>query len=455
MPTTVVPSTTPVEPEPSRAAASDAVAISRAGHRGPAQLLEHDGGLGPAEPDAAGVLGDGQAEHAHRAQLGPQAAVDRTRLRGRGPAGVVVDPGGEEAAQLVAQRGLVVGRLEVHQRSLGQAEHALADDVALDLRGARGDRQRQRVEPALDVVGARQTGRVAHGQPGPAEHLHGEVAHAHLGVVVGELEDRAADAGVAEAGRPGHVALGHRPLRLELGRDDRQLPLHVRRRPTPRSCGRPRRGRPTRRNEPSSSLTNAVPRSKLNVTMATRQPSFSSPTRFSTGMRTSSRNISLKSLAPASVFIGRMSMPGVSIGMTIQLMPRCLGALGVGADQQLAVVGDLRVRRPDLLAGDDVVVAVAHRLRAQRREVRAGARLGEALAPHVVAPEDAGQVLRLLLGVASAPIVGPAWSVPTKLHPTYGAPARSVSSRKMSCSVGDAPRPPYSFGQAMPAYPAS
>ena len=47
--------------------------------------------------------------------------------------------------------------------------------------------------------------------------------------------------------------------------------------------------------------------------------------------------------------------------------------------------------------------------------------------------------------------VGPACSRPTKLTPTYGAPARSDSSRKIRCSVGVAPRPPYSFGQLMPA----
>ena len=39
--------------------------------------------------------------------------------------------------------------------------------------------------------------------------------------------------------------------------------------------------------------------------------------------------------------------------------------------------------------------------------------------------------------------------------PTYGARARSVSSMKMRCSVGVAPRPPNSLGQLMPAYPAS
>ncbi len=84
----------------------------------------------------------------------------------------------------------------------------------------------------------------------------------------------------------------------------------------------------SRRIEPSSSLTKAVPRSKLNVTMATRHPSFSAPTTLPTGIRTSSRNISLNSLSPVSVCMGRTVMPGVSIGMIIQVIPRCFGASG-------------------------------------------------------------------------------------------------------------------------------
>ena len=70
-----------------------------------------------------------------------------------------------------------------------------------------------------------------------------------------------------------------------------------------------------------------MPRSKPNVTIATRQPSFSSPTRFATGMRTSVRNISLNSLLSVSDFMGRTSMPGVSIGITSHVMPLCFGAV--------------------------------------------------------------------------------------------------------------------------------
>ena len=128
----------------------------------------------------------------------------------------------------------------------------------------------------------------------------------------------------------------------------------------------------------------------------------------------------------------------------------------VGAHEELADVADLAVRAPDLLAGHHVVVAVAHRPGAQRREVRARARLREPLAPHLVAPQDLREVgSAFCSGVPSATIVGPACRSPTKFTPTYGARAFVVSSRKISCWVGDASWPPYSFGQLSPAYPAS
>ena len=53
--------------------------------------------------------------------------------------------------------------------------------------------------------------------------------------------------------------------------------------------------------------------------------------------------------------------------------------------------------------------------------------------------------------VPSAMMVGPACSNPTKLTPTYGAPARSHSSLKISCSTGEEPCPPPSAGQSTPA----
>ena len=69
-----------------------------------------------------------------------------------------------------------------------------------------------------------------------------------------------------------------------------------------------------------------MPRSKLSVTIATRQPSFSSPTRLATGTRTSSKKTSQNSAVPSIVRSGRTSIPGVSIGTINHEMPRCLGA---------------------------------------------------------------------------------------------------------------------------------
>ena len=65
--------------------------------------------------------------------------------------------------------------------------------------------------------------------------------------------------------------------------------------------------------------------------------------------------------------------------------------VGVGAREQEAPVGDVGVARPDLVAVDHVLVAVARRGRAQRREVGAGVGLAEALAPALAPADQAGQ----------------------------------------------------------------
>ena len=113
-----------------------------------------------------------------------------------------------------------------------------------------------------------------------------------------------------------------------------------------------------------------------------------------TGTRTSSRNSSQKWLSPSMVRIGRTSTPGWCMSRISQVMPLCLGAVGVGAHQQLAVVGHVRPGAPDLLAVHHVVVAVALGPGAQRGQIGSGLGLGEALAPDVVAAQDAGQVER-------------------------------------------------------------
>ena len=131
--------------------------------------------------------------------------------------------------------------------------------------------------------------------------------------------------------------------------------------------------------------------------LATSQPLFSSPTRFSTGTFTSVKNTSFRWWLPSMEMIGRTSMPGVFMSISRKEMPSWrLARLRVGAHQAEAPVGVVRGGGPDLLAVDDVVVALPLRRGPQAGEVGAGAGLGEALAPPVVEVGGARQEALLL-----------------------------------------------------------
>ena len=78
-----------------------------------------------------------------------------------------------------------------------------------------------------------------------------------------------------------------------------------------------------------------------------------------------------------------------------------LGLGGVGAAQHEDPVGGVAAGSPDLLAVDHPFVAVEHGARAQVGEVRAAVGLAVTLAPAVLARDDLGQeVALLLLGTA-------------------------------------------------------
>ena len=136
-------------------------------------------------------------------------------------------------------------------------------------------------------------------------------------------------------------------------------------------------------------------------------------------------------------------------------MPLCFSAVGIGARDDHAPLAVLRAGRPDLLAVDDPVVAVAHRAGAQTGEVRPGARFAEELAPDLFAAQH-----RAAGSAASAPslpctmIVGP--SMPCPIPKMFGGVRKRLSSCfQMTLWIGVQPRPPYSFGQVMHAQPAS
>ena len=62
--------------------------------------------------------------------------------------------------------------------------------------------------------------------------------------------------------------------------------------------------------------------------MAIRQPSLSSPIRFSRGTRTLSKNTSASSSSFAMVRIGRAVMPGDFMSIRMNEMPACFTAAG-------------------------------------------------------------------------------------------------------------------------------
>src|SRR5690606_35656442 len=70
----------------------------------------------------------------------------------------------------------------------GQAEDALGDDVALDLRGAGGDRERERVQVLAREHLRGQAGQVVAREAGAAEQAHAQLAHALEQLGVEELD---------------------------------------------------------------------------------------------------------------------------------------------------------------------------------------------------------------------------------------------------------------------------
>ena len=193
----------------------------------------------------------------------------------------------------------------------------------------------------------------------------------------------------------------------------------------------------------------------MSVVSATFQPLPTPPTTFSSGIRASSMKSSLNSASPVICRSGRTWTSACSMSIRKYVRPLCLARVRVGAGDEHAPLGVLGARRPDLLAGDDPVVAVADGAGLERGEVRAGLRLGEALTPDLLAGEDRLQEPLLLLvgpprherraGQQEAERVG---------RQRRAGRARS-SSKKIADSVTPASRPPYSRGQCTAAQPPS
>src|SRR3546814_20327492 len=72
--------------------------------------------------------------------------------------------------------------------------------------------------------------------------------------------------------------------------------------------------------------------------------------------------------------------------------PRLRLALVRGADEREHAVREMRVRRPYLRSIEDIILAIGHRAQLQRGKVRSRAGLRKALAPIILARQDARQL---------------------------------------------------------------
>ena len=200
--------------------------------------------------------------------------------------------------------------------------------------------------------------------------------------------------------RPRHLPVDQ-AQELEPGVDARQ----VRPAPTP---GRSRAGRRAacvccaKRSVSSKARSSrpdeqSVTRSWFSWLVISFQPLFSPPTRFSAGTRTSSKKTVLMSCSESRCSGSIADARRLHVDDEASRCPRASAASGSVRTASQTVVGVAGEARPDLLAVDHVLVAVAHGARRERREVGAGVRLGVADAEVDLAREDLRQEEALLL----------------------------------------------------------
>ena len=113
-------------------------------------------------------------------------------------------------------------------------------------------------------------------------------------------------------------------------------------------------------------------------------------------MNTSSRNTSLNSGSPSMCARGRISTPGLSIGEQ-EIRDPAMPWSAAGAGEQDRVRCQLGAAGPDLLALDAPAAVHLGCGGTQRGQVGARLRLGEQLAPELVAGEDRSKVALVLV----------------------------------------------------------
>ena len=137
-------------------------------------------------------------------------------------------------------------------------------------------------------------------------------------------------------------------------------------------------------------------------------------------------------------------------------MPLVLGSVGVGAGQHEAVVGELGLGGPDLLAVDDPLVAVEHGRGLERSPGRSRRRARRSPGTSAIVPARIlGRKCFFCSSVPHWRMVGPTRVSPKKSAAHRGALALANSSASTTPCMVDRPLPPYSSGQVAQIQPPS
>ena len=151
------------------------------------------------------------------------------------------------------------------------------------------------------------------------------------------------------------------------------------------------------RSTPPDPEPDTICRSPDSVAFATFQPSPISPTRCVSGTTASVEEHFVEvdlttDMAQRPHLHARLMQIEEEVGDA-----GALRRVGIGAREQHAEVGEMRPGGPDLLPVDDPTITVALGPRCERRQVAAGARLAEQLAPQLVVADDRRQEPQPLL----------------------------------------------------------
>ena len=352
----------------------------------------------PAPASSSNIARSKPAAHAFACRSGPRAAprcrraARPGRRRDRGPS--------------LAHRG-----------SRGQAEHTLADDVALDLRRAGRDRERERPQALLDELVVVDVQRVA------VEHAQAQLAEPLARFGVRELHHHRAGTGrrrAPTATRCASSAPTARRTRRAQWPSSRRVRRVVR-----RAARDPR----TSRSESTSSLD------ERGAALVLQRDVGDAPAVVlgADAVRDRHPHVGEEHLGELRRAEHRLAAAAsrCRAGPSAGSATRCRGA---SARRDRCARGTRRRRRPARTSTRSSGRSARSRRRRASARVRSDARSEPAPGSekpwhHTSSPRRiCGRCAAFCSSVPSSISVGPACSVPTKFTPTYGALARVVSS---------------------------